>query len=181
MFKGHWFWCVGYLPADTEACYVLYSHTAHAVTPGLPGGTALQEGVPFIHIRKNTGINIAISCSHIHLLTIPCAKFALAACSKLLNSSSSFPEGTLDMYVSRKGFSSLNCLKWHTDKMQRQVAALKCINPLLPRNGSHTTESRCEAMQNGNDCGCLPDTELLRTVHEPSQISILEPDGMAQN
>lgn len=36
-------------------------------------------------------------------------------------------------------------------------------------------------MQNGNDCGCLPDTELLRIVHEPCQISILEPDGMVQN
>lgn len=36
-------------------------------------------------------------------------------------------------------------------------------------------------MQNGNGCGHLPDTELLRIVHEPSQISILESDGMVQN
>lgn len=130
--QGHCFWCVGYLPADMEACHDPHSHTAQTVTAGFPGGTALQEGVPFIHIRENTGIKITVSCPHIPLVTIPSAKFALAAYSKLLNSCNSFPEGTRDTYVSRKGFSSLSCLKWCTDKTQRQVAALRCITPLLP-------------------------------------------------
>lgn len=60
--------------------------------------------------------------------------------------------------------------------MQRQEAALMCINPLLPsikrsdlqindfhRDGRHTSELRCEATQSGNASGCLP--ELLRIVH----------------
>lgn len=92
----------------------------------------MQEGGPLIHIRKNAGINMAVSHSRIPLLTIPCAKFALTASSKPLNSSNSFPEGRLDLYVTRKGCSSLSCFKRCTDKMHRQVAALRCINPLLP-------------------------------------------------
>ena len=71
----------------------------------------LQEGGPVLHIRSNTGINIAVSCSHIPLLTFPCAKFALTAYCKPLHSRDSFPEGRLDMYVSRKGLSSLSCLQ----------------------------------------------------------------------
>lgn len=43
------------------------------------------------------------------------------------------------------------------------------------------TELRCEAMQNENDCGHLLDTELLRIVHDPSHISILQADGVVQN
>lgn len=41
--QGHCFWCVGYLPADMEACHALYSHTAHTVTLGFPGGTACRR------------------------------------------------------------------------------------------------------------------------------------------
>lgn len=122
--QGHCFWCVGYLPADMDSCRVLYSHTIHTVTPGFLGASVC----PFIHIRKNTVITIAVSSSTDNSI----CKVTLTAYTIPLNSSNSFPEGRLDIFVSRKGFPSLSCLKWCTDKMQRQVAALRCINPLLP-------------------------------------------------
>lgn len=75
------------------------------------GWCCLQEGGPILRIRSNTGINIAVSCSHIPLLKFPCANFALTASCKPLHSRDSFPEGRLDMCVSRKGLSSLSCLQ----------------------------------------------------------------------
>lgn len=85
----------------------------------------LQDGGPVLNIRSNTGINTAVSCSHIPLLTFPCAKFALRGYCKPLHSRDSFPEGRLDMYVSRKGPSSLNCLQWCTG---RNAEASGCTN-----------------------------------------------------
>lgn len=131
--QGHCFWCVGYLPVSGHGglpCSLqLHNPYSHS---WVSRWHCLQEGGPLIHIRKNTRINTEVSRSRILLLTISCTKFALIAYSKPLNSSNSFPEGRLDLYVSRNGFSSLSCLKRSTDKMHRQVAALRCINPLLP-------------------------------------------------
>lgn len=131
--QGHCFWCVGYLPVSGHGglpCSLqLHNPYSHS---WVSRWHCLQEGGPLIHIRKNTRINTEVSHSRILLLTISCTKFALIAYSKPLNSSNSFPEGRLELYVSRKGFSNLSCLKRCTDKMHRQVAALRCINPLLP-------------------------------------------------
>lgn len=50
--QGHCFWCVGYLPADMEACHALYNHTAHIVTPEVPGGTACRKVLHLFISRK---------------------------------------------------------------------------------------------------------------------------------
>lgn len=97
----------------------------HIVTPGSTGGAACRQVAQFLRIRRKPEIKIAVSCSRIALLTFPCAKFALTAYCKPLHSLDYFPEGRMEMCISRKGLSSLSCLQWCKG---RNAEARSCAN-----------------------------------------------------
>lgn len=116
--QGHCFWCVGYLPADMEARCALYSHTAHTVIPGFPGGTASRKASHLFKSGKTQELTLqslvlvflywqfhVLNLHLLHTLNL----WILAVPFLRVHWICMSPE---------KSFWSLSCLKWCTDKIR---------------------------------------------------------------